>query len=185
MTEWSSLVTVGWIVRPHGIKGQVVIAPETDFGASRFEVGATLTAMVGDSRRAFVVGSSREHNGRWVVGFDGVTTMNDAEALRNVELRVAPDELRPLAEGRYYVHDLAGCQVVTVAGAKVGRVDRVELGTGTPVLVIDGPRGEVLVPLADTICTRVDVAAKVIEIDPPDGLLDLNAGKGAGSGTGH
>jgi 16S rRNA processing protein RimM len=174
MTEWSSLVTVGWIVRPHGIKGQVVIAPETDFGASRFEVGATLTGMVGDTVRAFVVGSSREHNGRWVVGFEGVTTMNDAETLRNVELRVAPDELQPLADGRYYVHDLAGCRVVTVAGVNVGRVDRVELGTGTPVLVIEGPRGEVLVPLADTICTRVDVAAKVIEIDPPDGLIELN-----------
>jgi 16S rRNA processing protein RimM len=174
VTDWPSLITVGMIVRPHGIKGQVVIAPETDFGATRFEVGAALTGLVGDQMRTFVVVSSREHGGRWVVGFDGVTTMNDAEALRNVELRVEPEELRPLAEGRYYVHELAGCQVVTVAGAKVGRVDRVELGTGTPVLVIEGARGEVLVPLADAICRRVDVAAKVIEIDPPAGLIELN-----------
>lgn len=174
MTDWPTLVTVGRIVRPHGIKGQVVIAPETDFGATRFEVGAALSALVDGRVRTFVVTSSREHDRRWVVGFEGVTTMNDAEALRDVELRVAPEELRPLAEGRYYVHDLAGCQVVTVAGANVGRVDRVELGTGTPVLVIEGPRGEVLVPLADAICTRVDVAAKVIEIDPPDGLIELN-----------
>ena len=151
-----------------------MIAPETDFGASRFEVGATLTGMIGSDVRAFVVSASREHDGRWVVGFEGVATMNDAEALRNVELRVAPEALRPLTPGRYYVHDLAGCDVVTVAGQAVGRVDRVELGTGTPVLVVEGPRGEVLVPLAETICTRVDVAAKVIEIDPPDGLIELN-----------
>ena len=72
------------------------------------------------------------------------------------------------------MHDLARCEVVTVAGRVVGRVDRVGLGTGTPVSVIDGPRGEVLVPLADAICTRVDVAAKVIEIDPPDGSIELN-----------
>lgn len=174
MTDWPSLITVGRIVRPHGIKGQVVVAPETDFGAARFEVGAALTGLVGSSPRTFVIASSRLHNGRWVLGFEGVATMNDAETLRNVELRVAPEELRPLSEGRYYVHDLAGCEVVTVAGRVVGRVDRVELGTGTPVLVIDGPRGEVLVPLADAICTRVDVAAKVIEIDPPDGLIELN-----------
>ncbi|HKV99123.1 MAG TPA: ribosome maturation factor RimM [Vicinamibacterales bacterium] len=174
MTDWTSLVTVGRIVRPHGIKGQVVIAPETDFGATRFEVGAALSALVNGELRTLVVTSSFEHQGRWVVAFDGVPTMNDAEMLRNVELRVAPEALPPLAEGRYYVHDLAGCEVVTVGGKVVGRVDRVELDTGTPVLVVEGPRGEVLVPLADTICTRVDVAAKVIEIDPPDGLIELN-----------
>jgi 16S rRNA processing protein RimM len=178
VTDWTVLVTVGRIVRPHGIRGQVVIAPETDFGATRFQVGAALTALVGGAMRTLVVVSSRAHDGRWIVGFDGVRTMNDAEALRDVELRVAAEELRPLAAGRYYVHDLAGCEVVTVAGASVGRVDRVELGTGTPVLVVEGPRGEVLVPLAETICTRVDVAAKVIEIDPPAGLIDLNARRG-------
>lgn len=174
MTDWPSFVTVGRIVRPHGIKGQVVVAPETDFGAARFEVGAALSALVDGQMRTFVVTSSREHDRRWVVGFEGVTTMNDAETLRNVELRVAPEALQPLSEGRYYVHDLAGCQVVTVSGVKVGRVDRVDLGTATPMLVIAGRRGEVLVPLVDTICTRVDVAAKVIEIDPPDGLIELN-----------
>jgi len=174
MIDWPSLVTVGRIVRPHGIKGEVVIAPETDFGSSRFEVGATLMALVGGTVREFVVASSREHDGRWVVGFDGVATMNDAEAMRNVELRVAPEALNPLTPGRFYAHDLAGCEVVTITGARIGRVDRVELATGTPVLVVDSPRGEVLVPLAESICTRVDVAAKVIEIDPPEGLIDLN-----------
>ena len=177
MIDWPSFVTVGRIVRPHGIKGQVVVAPETDFGAARFEIGAALIGLVDGKTRTFVVTSSREHDGRWVVGFEHVETMNDAEALRNVELRVAPGELRPLAQGRYYVHDLAGCQVVTVAGTTIGRVDRVELGTGTAVLVVEGPRGEVLVPLAEPICRRVDVTAKVIEIDPPEGLLELNTGR--------
>ena len=45
---------------------------------------------------------------------------------------------------------------------------------GTPVLVIDSPRGELLVPFAEDICTRVDVGARRIEIAPPEGLLDLN-----------
>jgi ribosomal 30S subunit maturation factor RimM len=54
----------------------------------------------------------------------------------------------------------------------------VELGTGTPLLVVTaGKRGEVLVPLADTICRRIDVAGKRIEIDPPDGLIELNNGR--------
>ena len=49
--------------------------------------------------------------------------------------------------------------------------------TGTPLLVVDGRFGEVLVPLAETICRRIDVAAKVIEIDPPGGLVELNETK--------
>ena len=80
----------------------------------------------------------------------------------DVELRIPRrGAAAALGPGRYYVHDLAGCEVVTVAGRVVGRVDRVDLGTGTPLLVVDGARGEVLVPLADAICRRVDVAAKV------------------------
>lgn len=172
--EWDALVTVGRIVRPHGIRGQVVVAPETDFGAARFAPGSVLSLRVGEAVREVTVTTSREHDGRWVIGLAGVTTMNDAEALRDTELRVPPEGLQALEGGRYYVHDLVQCDVVTVKGDEVGRVTRVELGTGTPLLVVASRRGEVLVPLAETICRRVDVAAKKIEIDPPEGLIDLN-----------
>ena len=175
MTDWSALVTVGRIVRPHGIRGQVVIAPETDFGLSRFKVGVELIGLVDGRPQPLRVSASREREGRWIVGFDGVTTMSAAEQLRDTELRVAADRLHALSAGQFYLHDLAGCDVVTTLGEAVGQVDRVELGTGTPVLVVIGKRGEVLVPLAEPICQRVDVAAKRIEIDPPEGLIDLNA----------
>jgi 16S rRNA processing protein RimM len=86
-----------------------------------------------------------------------------------------------LGDGAFYVHDLLGCRVETTTGTSVGDVARVDLGNGTPLLVVTGPGGqakgvqEVLVPLAESICRRVDVDAKVIVIDPPEGLLDLNA----------
>jgi 16S rRNA processing protein RimM len=178
MNEWDTLVTVGRIVRPHGIRGQVVVAPETDFGAARFAAGSVLRIRVGESVRELVVDASREYDGRWVVGFAGVTTMNEAETLRNAELRVPPEGLHALEADRFYVHDLVDCDVVTATGQSIGRVTRVELGTGTPLLVVDaGKRGEVLVPMADTICRRIDVAGKRIEIDPPEGLIDLNKGR--------
>ncbi len=183
MTDWASLVTIGRIVRPHGIRGQVVVAPETDFGDERFRVGEVMSTERSTGIRELRVSSSRPHDGRWVVGFEGVTTMNEAEALRNAELRVSPDSLHALDATRFYVHDLVGCEVTTTSGELVGRVDRVDLDTGTHLLVVTRDRGEVLVPLADAICRRVDVAAKRIEIDPPDGLIELNAGK-KGSGTG-
>lgn len=181
---WDTLIAVGRIVRPHGIRGQVVVASETDFGNERFRPGAVMSIATAEGSRELHVSSSRPHDGRWIVGFEGVATMNEAEALRGAELRVTPDSLHALDQTRFYVHDLVGCDVRTTGGESVGRVDRVELGTGTPLLVVLGRRGEVLVPLAETICRRVDVEAKEIEIDPPEGLLDLNKGEKR-SGTGY
>jgi 16S rRNA processing protein RimM len=178
------MALVGRVVRPHGIRGAVVVQPETDFGAERFHAGARMFWRRRGEPEEEAVAESREHDGRWVVRFDGVTSMNDAESLRDLELRVPEDGLHGLAADRYYVHDLIGCRVVTVGGAGVGTVDRVELSTGTPLLVVSAEgAGEVLVPLAETICRRVDVAAKLIEVDPPAGLIDLNVtAKRAGRG---
>jgi 16S rRNA processing protein RimM len=67
-----------------------------------------------------------------------------------------------------------GCAVQTAEGATVGTVVRVESGAGGSRLVVDGARGEILVPLAVDICVEVDVAGRRIRIQPPDGLLGLN-----------
>lgn len=168
------MVTVGRIVRPHGIKGQVVVAPETDYPAERFAAGAVVHWLKAGEAAPVEVVASREHQGRWVVGFAGITTMNDAETLRGRELRIPAEALRPLAPGGYYTHDLAGCEVELMSGRRVGLVERVDLGHGTPLLVVRTGRGEVLVPLAETVCRRIDIAAKRIVIDPPEGLIELN-----------
>jgi 16S rRNA processing protein RimM len=165
------MVTVGRIARPHGHRGQVVVAPETDFGADRFAEGALVYALREGKIEALRVTAGREFQGRWVVGFDRLTTMNDAELWRGQELRIAESDLHTLDEGSFYVHDLVGCRVETVAGRAVGTVGDVQVGPAAPVLVIQGPAGESLVPFVDAICRRVDLPAKVIVIDPPEGLI--------------
>jgi 16S rRNA processing protein RimM len=169
------MVTVGRIIRPHGHRGAVVVAPESDFAPDRFRPGAVLQWLRGGEAAPIRVETSREHRGRWVVSLEGVATMNDAETLRGQELRVPADALHPLGPNQYYVHDLAGCAVVTTAGQDVGRVTGVEFGSGAPVLTVaDADGREVLVPLVDEICRVVDTAVKRIVIDPPAGLIDLN-----------
>jgi 16S rRNA processing protein RimM len=168
------MVAVGRVVRPHGLRGQVVVASETDFGDERFQVGAVVYAPDGDGEpRRLTVATSREDRGRWVVGFDTIGSIDEAEAMRDVELRIPAEDRRTLEPGAFYVDDLVGCRVRTMTGADVGTVERVEMATGVPVLVV-GTDDEILVPLAEAICRRVDVAAKIVEIDPPDGLLELN-----------
>jgi 16S rRNA processing protein RimM len=168
------MVAVGRVVRPHGLRGEVVVASETDFGGERFKVGAVVYAPAGEGEpRRLTVATSREDRGRWVVGFDAVGSIDEAEAMRDAELRIPAEDRRVLEPGAFYVDDLVGCRVRTVTGEDVGTIARVEMATGVPVLVI-GPDEEILVPLAEPICRRVDVAEKIIEIDPPAGLLEIN-----------
>jgi 16S rRNA processing protein RimM len=88
---------------------------------------------------------------------------------------VPVDRLAPLPGGTFYRHDLIGCRVETSAGEPIGTVANVEGTLGGSRLVVAAPRGEVLIPLVSEICTMLDLTAKRIVIDPPDGLLDVNA----------
>jgi len=96
-----------------------------------------------------------------------------AEALRGAELRIPETDLPPLPEATYYRHDLVGCEVVDTTGQAIGRVTSVDGPLERSRLVIAGARGEVMVPMVEGICVRVDPAAKTIVVDPPKGLLDL------------
>jgi len=172
---WDSMVTVGRIIRPHGIKGAVVVAPESDFADERFRPGSTVQWQRNGEAAAIRIADSREFRGRWVVTLEGVSSVNEAETLRGLELRIPADALHPLEAGAYYVHDLEGCAVVTVTGDEIGRVVGVQFGSGAPLLrVSDAGGGEVLVPLAEAIVRQVDPAGRRIVIDPPAGLLELN-----------
>ena len=172
--RYEDMVLVGRIARAHGLKGHVVVNPETDFVGERFAPGATFWTRSPEGERQLTVAGSRVHGNRPVVAFAGVDRIEDAERLAGLELRVPETTLLPLAPGRYYEHELAGCEVVDAAGRAIGVVARVEGGAGSSRLVVDGDRGEVQVPLAMDICRDIDVRARRIVIDPPEGLLELN-----------
>lgn len=169
------MVLVGHVARAHGRMGEVVVNPHTDFPGERFAPGAVLhTRRQGQDER-LTVSVMRLHQGRPLVAFEGITTMTDAEALAGLELRVPEHELTPLPEGTYYEHALVGCEVVTVGGRELGVVRTVEGSAGGARLVIDSGAGEVQIPLARDICVEIDVAGRRITVDPPEGLLELNA----------
>jgi 16S rRNA processing protein RimM len=170
------MVTVGRIVRPQGNRGEVVVESTTDFAGDRFQTGAVLHLRRHESAdvETAQVTSSREHAGRWVVGLAGTGSIDAAETLRGLELRIPPQQLKGLATGQHYVHDLVGCRVETVDGEALGPVVKVQLDAGVPLLIVEGARGEILVPFTEEICRRVDTAAKVIAIAPPEGLVELN-----------
>ncbi len=172
--KWDELAVVGRIARAHGNRGQVVVNLETDFPNERFRPGAELFIERRGVVEALRLTTVRFQHERPVVGIDGVDTMNDAEALAGFELRVPVDWLQPLPEGTFYRHDLIGCRVETTSGEAIGIVQDVDAALGGSRLVVGGANGEILIPLAAAICTTVDVAARRIVVDAPEGLLDLN-----------
>ena len=176
--SWDDMVLVGRIARPHGIRGQVIVTPDTDFVEERFAVGSTLwtrsSGAAEDGEERLTIASVRIHNGRPVIGFEGFSTIDDVQRLAGVELRVPEDALQPLGPGLFYQHQLVGCVVETVAGRVVGTVTRVDRGAAGSLLAVSGERSEVLVPMAEHICVEIDIGARRIRIDPPEGLLELN-----------
>ena len=172
--NWDDAILVGVVARTHGNRGEVIVNPETDFPEERFRKGAKLWTRRREGAPVVLeVVTMRMHQGRPVILFSGVGSMNDAELLANQELRTDEVEADLLPDGEFFHRDLIGCEVVTEAGEVVGRVTGVLDDSAQARLVVAGKRSELLIPLADEICT-VDVAAKRITVRPPDGLLELN-----------
>jgi 16S rRNA processing protein RimM len=169
------LLLVGRVARAHGIRGHVVVNPETDFMEERFRVGRVLLVGPPDRPRPYEIRESRFQQGRPIVRFEGIDTMTDAETLSGADLWVREEELGPLPAGTFYRHDLVGCDVVDTHGTRLGQVSAVEGSLDRSYLVVDE---HMLIPLVAGICISVDLAARRVTVDPPEGLIDLNRRSG-------
>ena len=152
------LLEVGRITKPHGVRGEVLVALSTD-RVERLDPGSVL---VTDRGPLTVVASSRHHD-RWIVRFEGIEGRDGADAWRGTILRAEPldDDGDAL-----WVHELVGATVVLADGTEVGRVTEVESNPASDLLVLDTGA---LVPVVFV----TDQRPGRVTIDPPEGLLDL------------
>jgi 16S rRNA processing protein RimM len=169
---------VGFVARPHGVTGQVVVNPETDFPSERFQPGSEVYVNRAGRVEALTLETVRFHRGRPIVSIAGVGTVDAARALAGLELRVPAAKLVPLPPGTFYRHDLVGCRVETSSGETVGVVFEVSGSVEASHLVVLAGHDEILIPFTSAICTAIDPARQRIVIEPPDGLLTLNARSG-------
>jgi 16S rRNA processing protein RimM len=115
------------------------------------------------------------HGDHLILKFKGVDTISDAEKLAGAEVAIPFEQRALLAEQEYYQSDLIGCEVVDAAGRPLGVVEDFQETGGAPLLTVKTPDGrELLIPFANSICTRIDLEHKQITVNPPEGLLDLN-----------
>jgi 16S rRNA processing protein RimM len=153
------MLQVGYIVKPHGLRGDVIVVLTTN-RHERVEQGSVLHTNDG---RALTVADASSHQGRFIVTFDGVNSIDEADALRRTELFAPPLE----DPNALWVHDLIGARVEDTSGTVLGTVEGVEANPASDLLVITGG---VLVPLCFVVDTEPGVR---VTVDVPDGLFDL------------
>ncbi len=171
-------LTVGQVIRAHGIRGEVLVDVRTDDPGERFTAGSVLSTDPADAgpltieyARGHVTGGKP----RLIVAFDGVLDRDAAEELRGVRLVVDVDELT-VSDDPDEFHDqhLLGLAVVTEAGERIGEVVRIQHAPASDLLVVRlADRREALVPFVRAIVPEVDVAGGRIVVTPPGGLFDL------------
>ena len=156
--EEADSVTIGVVLRPHGLKGEVVVEPLTD-NENRFaDLDDVRVVRPAGSSSRFRVGSMFPHKGKMVIHFEGISSIEEAEALRGAELRIPTAALPKLPAGSYYHHELRGLEVRVESGASIGTVTHLWETGATPVLVIhDDHKRETLLPLVDAFIVEVDV----------------------------
>ncbi len=175
-------LTLARLLRPHGIRGEIAAEILTDFPERLTKLREVwLWDSSADALKEITIERcwlSVARGGQAVFKFAGVERIEDVEKLRGLEVQVPLSERMELPVGSYYISELVGCEVWerTAEGndqIKLGVVTGVQ-ESGTPVLEVETPDGEVLIPLATEICTKIDVGARRIEVVMPEGLRELN-----------
>ncbi|MEO7539136.1 MAG: ribosome maturation factor RimM [Pyrinomonadaceae bacterium] len=167
------LVAIANIVRPRGLKGEVVADILTDF-PERFEALEIVTAIKpGCKPTKLKIEKFWFQSGRVILKFEGYDTVESGETLRGIEICIPEKDVVDLDEGEFFDWQLESCTVETLDGITIGKVRELMRTGGTELLVVEGEVKEYLIPFAEAICVEVDIENELIRIDPPEGLLEF------------
>jgi 16S rRNA processing protein RimM len=192
-------VIVARILRARGNKGEVAAEILTDFPQRLTRLREVFVGRADDKnepRRVSLQSCwlSQNHRRQAVFHFEGVHSISDAETFRGLDVLLPFEQRVALPAGQYFVSDLIGCSVfenpvlpptvssspcsLAEAPSLLGTVRDVQFSgeeiSGTPLLEVETSHGEILIPLAVDICTKIDPAARRIDVILPEGLRDLN-----------
>jgi 16S rRNA processing protein RimM len=192
-------VILARILRARGNKGEVAAETLTDFPERLTRLREVFVGHAdgkNEPRRLSLQSCwlSQNHRGQAVFHFEGVNSISEAETFRGFEVLLPFEQRVTLPAGQYFVSDLIGCSVfespdlsptvssspcsLAEAPSLLGTVRDVQFPgeeiSGTPLLEVETSHGEVLIPLAADICSKIDPAARRIDVILPEGLRDLN-----------
>ena len=162
-------LVVGFLRRPHGVRGEILMDIHTDF-PERLKTGVTV--LVGDDYQPMVIASHRSHAAGMLLRFRGVKSPEDAGQYRNTWVYVSAVGRPELPGGEYYHHQLIGLNIVTDDGRELGVLaDILETGANDVYVVRDGEGNEVLLPAIPPVILEVRLADHQMRVHLLDGLI--------------
>jgi 16S rRNA processing protein RimM len=161
-------LVVGKIVAPWGIRGEVKVAIETDF-PERFK--QLKRVYLGEKAISFLLERSRLHKGHALLKLGGCEDRNAAEKLRGQLVQIPIEEAMPLSEDEYYVYQIVGLDVWTTEGERLGRISEILFTGANDVYVVQGERGEILIPAVEDVVLEVDLAGGRLTVKLMEGLI--------------
>jgi 16S rRNA processing protein RimM len=175
-SEW---VWLARIRRTQGRKGEVFAEILTDFPEKFKERRRLWLLTKDDTVREAELTAHWLHKGGIVLHFAGVDSISAAELLAGMIVAIPRGERTALQDDETYISDLVGCVLVDVGGdalVEIGTIDDVDRSAGpAPLLVVQSAKGEVLVPFAQSYLRKIDLDARRVEMELPEGLVDLNS----------
>ncbi len=173
LADWS--LTIGEIVAPFGLLGECKVRIDTDF-PERFSrlKHVCLRDARGNARLMNILGA-RLHKTQILLKFEGVTTIDTAETLRNHLVQVRARDAVRLPKDEFYIHDLVGCEVVTRSGRALGTITNVLRSGANDVYAIGTGKDEILLPAIKDVVREVDLTRRRIVVTPTPGLLPEEA----------
>ena len=169
-------ITLARVLKTQGRHGEIAVESHTDV-PDRFVEGMRLFALAeSGARRELKLEDLWPHKGHLILKFEGIDSISDAEDLLKCELQVPIEERAELEPGWTYVSDLVGCTVFD-GDHEIGKIQDVQFGAGeAPLLVVQGqPKLPYEIPFAEPYIASVNLQAKQIRMQLPEGLLAVNA----------
>ncbi len=159
-------LNVGRVLAPRGTGGEIKVRVETDF-PERFTPGR----LVYVDGRPLEIESSRAYKQHILVKLATVDSIEDAEKLRDRYLGIPLAELHRLPSDEHYAFQLIGLRVTTTEGKYIGRIADIMITASNDVYVVEGERGEVLIPAIEDVVKSIDLDKGGIVIEEIEGLL--------------
>ena len=164
---------LGHIVKTHGVKGQVVASFDVDYPEDYDELESVFLEQQGRLVPSFIDYMEPQAKGRFIIQFEDIKTLEQAEKLRNISLYLPLDELPELEEGQFYFHAVIGYRVVDQNHGPLGTVKEFYDMPQQQLMAMDYNGEEMLVPVLDEVFVRADHETKELHVNLPEGLLEV------------
>ena len=166
---------VAKILTTHGLQGEVKVALITDFPNNRFAAGSRL-ALKDDHNLVLTVKSGRPFKQFWLVTFEEIDDIEQAEKLKGKVLVVSQENQQELPAGSYYYHDIIGCQVIDNENKEViGKITDIEAPGANDIWLVKEKNGnEFWLPYIKDVVKEIDIENQKIYVELMEGLRDEN-----------